>query len=301
MPVETRINDVRNFLMNIDNTLSYEVVAIQDPFGPTKSEPDLDVNLLLINFYNKSILIFIHLQVIIVSAETLRGGEKVNEIRLANKLKPLQIQCIDLLEFDTNEEGKESKVSSSNQRLDLLGCRLKEPIPKPHLPNYPYIIGLIGGIASGKSVISQRFEKLGASVINCDKLAHEIYEPGTPCHAQLVKHFGSDILCDDQTINRKKLGTTVFADKIKLNELNEIVWPSLMDEVQRKIELIRTNKSHDVVMIEAAVLLQAGWQREMHEVWSLIVPSERVSLLNVCDLVFLNLMKHCHSGHSSSH
>lgn len=80
--------------------------------------------------------------------------------------------------METNEEGKETKISSSNQRMDLLGTRLKEPTPKPHLPKYPYIIGLIGGIASGKSVISQHFEKLGAAVINCDRLAHEVYEPG---------------------------------------------------------------------------------------------------------------------------
>lgn len=188
----------------------------------------------------------------------------------------MKIHCIDLIEFDTYEEGKEKKVSSSNNRLDLLGTRLTEPIAKPHLPNYPYIIGLIGGIASGKSVISQYFKNLGAAVINCDKLAHEIYVPGTECYSKLIQHFGDDILLEDKMINRKKLGSIVFADKAKLNELNQIVWPSLMIEVQRQIEQIRLNKTHDVVMIEAAVLLQAGWQHEMHEVWSLIVPSERV-------------------------
>lgn len=186
-----------------------------------------------------------------------------------------------MVESETNEEGKENKVSSSNQRLDLLGCRLKEPEPKPHLPKSPYIIGLIGGIASGKSVISQHFVNLGAAVINCDKLAHEIYEPGTECHAKLATHFGTDILSDDNRINRKKLGGIVFANKEKLNELNQIVWPALMVEVQRRIEQLRQNKTHDVVMIEAAVLLQAGWQHNMHEVWSLIVPAERVSSLRM--------------------
>lgn len=191
-------------------------------------------------------------------------------------MRELKIRCIDLIELSTTEEGKENKISSSNQRLDLLGNRLKEPISKPHLPNHPYIIGLIGGIASGKSVISQHFEKLGAAVINCDKLAHEIYEPGTECYAKLVSHFSTYILAEDNRINRKKLGAIVFADKTKLNELNKIVWPSLMDEVQRRIETIRTENTHEVVMIEAAVLLQAGWQHEMHEVWSLIVPAKRV-------------------------
>lgn len=213
-----------------------------------------------------------------MSAETLRGGEKVNEIRRSKNLRELHIHCIDLIEQETSQEGMEKKISSSNQRLKLLGTRLQVPEAKPHLPNYPYLIGLIGGIASGKSVISQHFERLGAAVINCDKLAHEIYEPNTECHAKLIQHFGQDILNDDNRINRKKLGTIVFSDKQKLLELNGIVWPALMIEVQRRIEKIRTEKTHDVVMIEAAVLLQAGWQRDMHEVWSLIVPAERVSL-----------------------
>lgn len=186
------------------------------------------------------------------------------------------MKCIDLVELETNGEGKEKKISSSNQRLDLLGTRLKVPTPKPHLLNHPYIIGLIGGIASGKSVISQHFGRLGAFVINCDKLAHEIYEPGTKCYEKLVHQFGVHILSDDLRINRKKLGGIVFTDKQKLNELNQIVWPELLIEVERRIEKVRIEKSHDVVMIEAAVLLQAGWQHNMHEVWSLIVPSERV-------------------------
>lgn len=213
-----------------------------------------------------------------MSAETFRGGEKVNEIRKQNNLRELHIHCIDMVEVETNEEAKEKKVSSSNRRLDLLGTRLNEPKPKPHIPNYPYIIGLIGGIASGKSIISQHFEKLGAAVINCDKLAHEVYEPGTECHAKLTAHFGTDILSNDNRINRKKLSAIVFSNREKLNELNQIVWPALMDEVQRRIAKIRTEKTHDVVMIEAAVLLQAGWQHDMHEVWSLIVPAERVSM-----------------------
>lgn len=214
----------------------------------------------------------------IVSKETFKGGEKVNEKRKANNLRELKVKCIDMIELETNDEGKEKKISSSNQRLDLLGMRLKEPIPKPHLPNRPYIIGLIGGIASGKSVISQYFGNLGAYVINCDKLAHEIYEPGTKCHEKLISHFGIDIASDDNKINRKKLGGIVFTNKQKLMELNQIVWPELLIEVERRIEKVRNENSHDVVMIEAAVLLQAGWQRNMHEVWSVIVPSERVCM-----------------------
>lgn len=212
-----------------------------------------------------------------MSSETLRGGEKVNEIRLQKHLKPLQVHCIDIIEFDTEEEGKEKKVSSSNQRLDLLGTRLQAPEPRPNLLSKPYIIGLIGGIASGKSVISLHFEKLGAKVINCDKLAHELYEPGTDCHKAIVSKFGNEVLNSDNTINRKTLGAIVFADKEKLGQLNNIVWPGLLTHVKKIIEEIRQKGSHRVVMLEAAVLLQAGWTNELHEIWSLIVPPERVN------------------------
>lgn len=89
---------------------------------------------------------------------------------------------------------------------------------------------------------------LDACVINCVKLAHE----------KLIQHFGIKILSDDHTVNRKKLGSIVFTDKQKLNEFNRIVWPELLVEVERRIEMVRSEKSLDVVMIEAAVLLQAG-------------------------------------------
>lgn len=214
---------------------------------------------------------------IIVSSETLSGGEKVNEVRQANGLKPLQIHCIDLVELETNEEAKETKISSSNQRLDLLGTRLRDPVPNKNIPDYPYIIGLVGGIASGKSVISTYFKSLGATVLNCDKMAHEVYEPGTNCYQTLVEHFGRNIVNDDGTINRKALGAIVFADKEKLNELNNIVWPELLGRVKSVIEEIRQRNEKSIVIIEAAVLLQANWDKEMHEVWSLFVPPERVS------------------------
>lgn len=220
------------------------------------------------------------LQVIIVSAETLRGGEKVNEVRAAANLKPLHIHCINLIELETNEEGKETKISSSNQRMDLLGTRLREPTPNPALTNYPYIIGLVGGIASGKSVISKYFEQLGAIVVNCDRLAHQLYEPGADCHTKLIEHFGRHILNDDDTINRKALGAIVFADKTKLNELNGIVWPQLLESVETLIENVRQTKPNAIVIIEAAVLLQANWQHGMHEIWSLVVPPERVRINN---------------------
>lgn len=78
----------------------------------------------------------------------------------------------------------------------------------------PYIIGLTGGIASGKSSVAEKMEKLGAGLVNCDKLAHSLYLPGTDCFQKIVEHFGSSILNSDGSINRKLLGDIVFNNKV---------------------------------------------------------------------------------------
>lgn len=214
---------------------------------------------------------------IIVSTETLRGGEKVNEIRAQNKLSELKIHCIDVIELETDLDIKELKISSSNQRMDLLGTRIKEPIiTVNHLPR-PYVIGLIGGIASGKSVMSARLEVFGAKIIDCDKLAHNLYEPSEPCYQRLVSAFGTEIILPDGKVNRKRLGEIVFSDPNKLEQLNGIIWPALLELTRKIIRQLHEAGDCKVVFLEAAVLLKAGWQTECHEIWSLIVPQKEVS------------------------
>ncbi|KAH8379239.1 hypothetical protein KR009_003827, partial [Drosophila setifemur] len=255
LPVEERIELLREFLTDIDSTLQYEIVPIDDPFGPTQTDPDLDM--------------------IVVSAETLRGGQKVNEIRLAKQLRELEIFVIDIVESNVHDGIHESKVSSSNTRIDLLGTRWKKPEQRPQLPQRPYIIGLTGGIASGKSKMAERLGNLGAHVIDCDKVAHDVYEPGQVCHGRIVKHFGASILSPDGRIDRTKLGPLVFADPKELQALNNIVWPELIEEVNRRLDALRSQAEVPrVVVLEAAILLRAGWETNCHEVWSMIVPPE---------------------------
>ena len=81
---------------------------------------------------------------------------------------------------------KESKVSSSNQRIRLLGTKLKAP-EIGNKPLKPYIIGLTGGIASGKSSVAEKLQKLGAALVNCDKIAHDLYLPGKKCFDMIVE------------------------------------------------------------------------------------------------------------------
>lgn len=261
LPVEERIRQVTDFLMDIDSTLNYEVVPIQDPFGPTKSDPNLDL--------------------IVVSEETMKGGQKVNELRAQNQLKQLDIHCISLIEMRTVNVEKETKLSSSNQRMDLLGGRYKDPVHKPHLPNRPYVIGMMGGIASGKSVMTQRFQKFGAKVIDCDKLAHTLYEPGKVCYEPIINTFGKDVVSEDGTINRQKLGGIVFGEPTALQKLNDIVWPELATAVKSIIKQSYEEQGVNVVILEAAILITARWDETIcHEVWSMIIPPEEVSTLD---------------------
>lgn len=256
LPVSERIKEVEDFLTDIDESLNYEIVPIQDPFGPTKSDTDM--------------------QAIVVSAETYKGGLKVNELRLENKLNELNIHCIKLVELESGCTDKEHKVSSSNQRMDLLGGRMREPSPRRDLPKKPYIIGLTGGIASGKSVMGERFRKLGAEIIDCDKLAHQIYEPGTECFEQIKNKFGCDIIDGNGKIDRKILGGIVFGNPEKMNLLNSLVWPALLKTTKNQIKKLAENKDCKIIFMEAAILLRAGWQKECHEVWSCIIPVDEV-------------------------
>lgn len=197
LPLESRLKDVREFLDDIDNSLTYEIVPIQDPFGPTATDSNLDL--------------------IVVSEETMKGGEKVNEIRRGKNFRELEIFSIPLVQIkEAIIKEKENKISSSNQRMDILGTQFKEPYPRPHLPKYPYIIGLIGGIASGKSKMSERFNKMGAGIIDCDKLAHALYEPGEKCYKDIIDSFGKEVVGDDGRIDRKKLGNILNKNLVSM-------------------------------------------------------------------------------------
>ncbi|XP_052895134.1 bifunctional coenzyme A synthase [Anopheles moucheti] len=255
LPAAQRIKYVKEFLEDIDPFLSYEVVPILDPFGPTATDPNLDL--------------------IVVSTETARGGAKVNELRETNGLNQLEVYTIELLDDESTIEDKEDKISSSNQRMDLLGTRLRPRKPAPtHIPAKPYIIGMIGGIAAGKSKMLERFQAFGAGIIDCDKIGHELYEPGEECYQQVVTTFGQEILHPDGTINRKALGAIVFADQSKLDQLNEIMWKAIAKRANEKIRTLHEQHGKEVIVMEAAVMLRAGWQNNCHEMWSCIVPRE---------------------------
>ena len=96
-----------------------------------------------------------------------------------------------------------------------------------------YFLGLTGGIASGKSTADEFFEKQNIPIIDSDLIAHQIMEVGQKGYQAIVNYFGSNILNDDQTINRHKLGGIVFNDKTKLKKLNEITHPLVHQKIKQ--------------------------------------------------------------------
>lgn len=195
-PVDTRIANVLDFLEHVDGGLKYDVVPISDMFGPTITDPDLDL--------------------LVVSEETVKGGEKVNQAREAKQMKVLDLHVVELIEQEVTNEADEVKISSSNLRMKLLGKRLRPP---KNLGHRPYLIGLTGGIASGKSSVAKKLESLGAGLIDCDKIAHNCYKKGTKTFKAVVDHFGGIVVGEDGEINRRALGNIVFNSKVGFNFL----------------------------------------------------------------------------------
>lgn len=128
------------------------------------------------------------------------------------------------------------------------------------------VIGLTGGIASGKSTVARLLADRGATVIDADVLGHEVYRPGTPVWQALLQAFGSETAGQDGAIDRRRLGAIVFSDQAAMQRLTAIVWPAIKDEMQKRLERCREAEDR-VVVVEAAVLLEAGWQDLVDEVW----------------------------------
>ena len=136
------------------------------------------------------------------------------------------------------------------------------------------IIGLTGGIASGKSTVSRALQDLGAIVIDADEVAHTIIEPGKPAWEDIVEHFGSEVLNPDQTIDREKLGAIVFNDPERLQELNQITHPRVGEQFKQMIKNIKSQQADAVLFIEVPLLYETHMDRICDEVWVVWVDEE---------------------------
>jgi phosphopantetheine adenylyltransferase/dephospho-CoA kinase len=135
----------------------------------------------------------------------------------------------------------------------------------------PKVICLTGGLASGKSTAARFLRDQGAHVIDADQLGHRTYEPGTQAHAQVVAAFGPDVLAADGKIDRKMLGSKVFGRPAELKKLTDIVWPAIRMLAREDIARVCAAGTARVIVLEAAVLFEAGWQDLGDEVWVVVV------------------------------
>jgi dephospho-CoA kinase len=141
------------------------------------------------------------------------------------------------------------------------------------------VIGLTGGIGSGKSTVAAMLGELGALVIDADKIGHEVYLPGTEGFRRVVDAFGTDVVAPDGAIDRRRLGARVFADPAALARLNALVHPLIGDEIRGRIQTaLAANESATAdaarpIVIEAAIMLEAGW-RFFDCIWVVVVSRE---------------------------
>lgn len=136
------------------------------------------------------------------------------------------------------------------------------------------VIGLTGGIASGKSTVSKILKRLGAVIIDADIVSREIMLKGNSAYNKIVEYFGIFILKENGEIDRKKLGNIVFADKEKLLKLNEITHPVIIEEIKEKIKTEKEKKREKAVVLDAALLIEMKMHKMVDEVWLVVVDSK---------------------------
>lgn len=129
------------------------------------------------------------------------------------------------------------------------------------------VIGLVGGIGSGKTTAARMLADLGAAVIHADLVGHDVYRPGTPGFDAVVAAFGAGVVGGDGRIDRARLGALVFADPAALGRLDAIVHPLIRAEILRRIERLRAEGAASLIVLEAAILLEAGWRDLVDQVW----------------------------------
>jgi dephospho-CoA kinase len=137
------------------------------------------------------------------------------------------------------------------------------------------VIGLTGGIGTGKTEVSRILADLGAEIINADVLGHQAYEPQTETWRQVVEAFGENILSETGEVDRRKLGPIVFEDERALRRLNAIVHPRIRRMIVERLDELGA-RGLGAVVVEAALFIEAGWTPLADEMWVTAAPEETV-------------------------
>ncbi|MBC7339910.1 MAG: dephospho-CoA kinase [Firmicutes bacterium] len=128
------------------------------------------------------------------------------------------------------------------------------------------VVGLTGGIGCGKSTVASLLRELGARVVDADQVAREVLAPGSPVLGKVVERFGPRILRADGSLDRKRLADIVFGDPQALADLNAITHPPIVEMIRQRIEEAR-NEGVQVLVVDAPLLLEAGMEGMVDEVW----------------------------------
>ena len=128
------------------------------------------------------------------------------------------------------------------------------------------IVGLTGGIASGKSTIADMFKREGAYIIDIDMVSRDVVKPGRPAWQEVVHIFGKEVLNEDQTLNRKKVGDIVFSDAEKRKKLEKIIHPKITAEKLRQIGEIEAQNKRAIVIVDMPLLIETDKQGTVDKV-----------------------------------
>lgn len=166
-------------------------------------------------------------------------------------------------------------------RSSLYFCYFPIACETPILRSTMLLVGLTGGLASGKSTVAQLFQACGAMLIDADKLARIVVEPGKPAWKDIVHTYGTQILNPDQTLNRGALAKIVFRNPKQLRQLNAIVHPRVAREQARLVREIAAQHSNPVIVYDAALLIEAGAHRRM-DCMIVVKVNQETQITRVC-------------------
>ncbi len=142
------------------------------------------------------------------------------------------------------------------------------------MQNKTYVIGITGGVGSGKSLVLEYLkENYPCRIYIADKIANDIKEPGSKINEKLVELLGDEILNEDGSVNKPVMATKMFASEELTKKVNEIIHPAVKDYLVDSIELAKKDENIKYVFIEAALLIEAGYKDILDEIWYVRRPS----------------------------
>ncbi len=148
-------------------------------------------------------------------------------------------------------------------------------------PSKKKVVGLTGGIASGKSTVSDYLRQRDVAIIDADVVARQVVAIGEPAYQQIVEYFGQSILAADRQIDRKALGSIVFNDKAKLEVLESFTHPAIISTFKARIAELQKNSQTPFIVLDIALLFEVGMQTLCDEVW-LVTVDRQIQIERLC-------------------